>query len=189
MSKKDDSYFIEKVKTGNSDSYKYLVEKHKNMIFTIVLRIVKNREEAEEIAQDAFIKAFQSINSFKGQSKFSTWLYKIAYNLSVSHTRKKKYEIINLDENLLSDNIIFETYNEFSKIEETERNKILNDALNLLNSEDALIISLYYIEAYSVQEIEEITSLTKSNIKIKLYRARKQLFSILSDSKELIFAE
>jgi len=189
MSKKDDSYFIEKVKKGNSDSFKYLVERHKDMVFTIVLRIVKNKEDAEEISQDAFIKAFQSISSFEGKSKFSTWLYKIAYNLSISHIRKKTYDIVDINENLILDYKIFETYNEFIKLEEKERNLILKDAVNQLNSDDALLITLFYIEENSVSEIEEITALSKSNIKIKLYRARKQLFSILSRKKDLIFAD
>ncbi|MCD4794296.1 MAG: RNA polymerase sigma factor [Bacteroidales bacterium] len=189
MSKKDDSYFIEKVKKGNSGAFKYLVERHKNMVFTIVLRIVRNREDAEEIAQDAFLKAFQSISSFKGQAKFSTWLYKIAYNLSISHTRKKNYEIIDIDENLISDYKIFETYNEFIKSEETEKNNILNNAISLLTEDEGLIITLYYIKEHSIQEIEQITSLSKSNIKIKLYRSRKKLFSILSNKKDLVYAD
>lgn len=189
MSKKDDSYFIEKVKKGNSGAFKYLVERHKDMVFTLVLRITRNREDAEEIAQDAFVKAFQSISSFKGESKFSTWLYKIAYNLSISHTRKKNYDIVDIDENLISDYKIFETYNEFIKLEDSEKNNILNDAINLLNEDERLIITLFYIKEYSVQEIEEITSLSKSNIKIKLFRSRKKLFSILSNKKEVIYAD
>ena len=189
MGKKDDLYYIEKVKKGNSAAFKYLVERHKDMVFTLALRITRNREDAEEIAQDVFLKAFQSISSFKGDSKFSTWLYKIAYNMSISHTRKKNYDIVDIDENLISDYKIFETYNEFIKIEETEKNKILKDAVNILNEEEGLIITLYYIKEHSVQEIEEITSLSKSNIKIKLFRARKKLFSILNEKRDLIYAE
>lgn len=189
MSKKDDLFYIEKVKKGDSDAFKYLVERHKDMVFTIVLRIVRNREDAEEIAQDTFIKAFQSIQSFKGKSKFSTWLYRIAYNLSISKTRKKSYENVDIDENIISDYQIFETYSEFIKIEESERNVILRDAINLLSDDDGLIVTLFYIEENSVQEIEEITGLSKSNIKIKLFRARKQLFTLLSKRKEIIFAD
>jgi len=187
MIKKDDSYFIEKVKKGNSDIFKYLVERHKSMVFTIVLRIIKNKEDAEEIAQDVFIKAFQSIDTFEGKSKFSTWLYKIAYNLSISKVRKKKHEIIDINEDLISDYKIFKTYNEFIKREEYEKNKILNKAINKLDNKGGLIITLYYIEEKSIQEIEEITNLSKSNIKIILFRARKQLFSILNDKKDLIY--
>ena len=189
MGKRDDSYFIEKVKKGNSDAFKYLVERHKDMVFTIVLRIVRNREDAEEIAQDAFIKAFQSLGSFEGKSKFSTWIYKIAYNLSISKTRKKKYENVDIDENIISDYNIFETYNEFVKLEEKEKNTILKDAINDLNYDDGLIITLFYMEENSVQEIEDITGFSKSNIKIKLFRARKQLFTILSEQKELIYSD
>ncbi|NOZ33734.1 MAG: sigma-70 family RNA polymerase sigma factor [Chlorobi bacterium] len=187
MNVKKDSFFINEVKNGNIDAFKFLVEKHKDMIYTIVMRIVRIREDAEEIAQDAFIKAFQSIDLFEGKSEFSTWIYKIAYNLSISHIRKKKYKNIEIDDNLISDNDIFETYNDFIKLEESERNRILKNAVNSLNEDDALIITLFYIKEISVNEIEEITNLSKSNIKIKLFRARKQLFSILKDKKELIY--
>ena len=189
MSKKDDSYFIEKVKKGKSEAFKYLVERHKDMVFTIVLRIVRNREDAEELAQDTFLKVFESLSSFKGQAKFSTWLYRIAYNLSISHTRKKSCDIVDIDENLISDYKIFETYNEFIKTEDIEKNNILNEAINLLDEDESLIITLYYIKEHSIQEIEQITCLSKSNIKIKLFRSRKKLFSILSDKKDLVLAD
>lgn len=189
MSKKDDLYFIAEVKKGNSEAFKYLVERHKDMVFTIVLRIVRSKEDAEELAQDVFIKAYQSINSFKGKSKFSTWLYRIAYNISISHTRKKKYDTVDIDENLLTDQEIFETYNEFINYEESEKKVILNEAISLLSENEGLIITLYYIEERSVQDIEEITGLSKSNIKIKLFRSRKKLFSILNEKKYMIFAD
>jgi len=187
MNVKNDSFYINEVKNGNVNAFEFLVERHKNMIFTIIMRIVRIREEAEEIAQDTFLKAFQSITSFEGKSEFSTWLYKIAYNLSISHKRKKKYKSVEIDENLISDNTDFETYNDFIKLEETEKNKILQKAVNSLSSDEALIITLYYIQELSINEIREITNLSKSNIKIKLFRARKQLFLLLKSQKEIIF--
>lgn len=187
MNVKNDSFYINEVKNGNINAFESLVERHKDMIFTIILRIVRIREEAEEIAQDTFLKAFQSITSFEGKSEFSTWLYKIAYNLSISHKRKKKYKSVEIDENLISNNTDFETYNDFIKLEESEKNKILQKAVNSLSGDDALIITLYYIQELSINEIQEITNLSQSNIKIKLFRARKQLFLLLKNQKEIIF--
>ena len=189
MSKKDDLYFIEELKKGNSEAFKYLVERHKNMVFTIVSRIVRNKEDAEELAQDVFIKAYQSISKFKGKSKFSTWLYRIAYNISISHTRKKKYNTTEIDENLMSDQEIFETYNEFVNYEESEKKEILNEALKNLNKDEELLITLYYLEELSIKEICTITNLTQSNIKIKLFRARNKLFTVLNEKKDMIFAD
>ena len=82
-------------------AYTILVDKHKNMAFTVAYRIVRNREDAEEIAQDAFVKVYQSLKSFKKESKFSTWLYRIIYNTAISKTRKKQLETTNLDYNVV----------------------------------------------------------------------------------------
>jgi RNA polymerase sigma-70 factor (ECF subfamily) len=75
---------------GEQSAYTFLVEKHKNLVFSIVLKVLSSREDAEEVAQDVFLKAYQSLGSFEMKSKFSTWLYRIAYNAAISKTRKKK---------------------------------------------------------------------------------------------------
>lgn len=89
-----DLYFIDKIIAGDTESYAIIVNRHKDMVFTIVNRILRSREDAEEIAQDVFLKAFQSLQKFKREAKFSTWLYRIAYNTAISKTRKKKINVI-----------------------------------------------------------------------------------------------
>jgi len=97
----DDSFYIEKVINGDTSAYTNLVNKHKDMVYTIALRIARNHQDAEEIAQDVFLKAFQSLESFRQKSKFSTWLYRIVYNTAISKIRKKQPEVTALDENLV----------------------------------------------------------------------------------------
>jgi RNA polymerase sigma-70 factor (ECF subfamily) len=83
MSNKPDEYYIQQTLNGNVNDYAFLVEKYKHMVFTLTIRIVKSREEAEEVSQDVFVKAYKNLKNFKGDSKFSTWLYKIAYYASL----------------------------------------------------------------------------------------------------------
>ena len=97
MKYQDDNFYIEKVLNGDSSAYAALVDKHKNLVFSIALKVLNSREDAEEIAQDAFIKAFHSLKSFERKSKFSTWLYRIVYNAAISHTRKRVLETIPMD--------------------------------------------------------------------------------------------
>ena len=90
MEAKEDQIYIERVLKGDTNAFSHLINKYKDMVFTLVIKIVKSREDAEEVAQDSFIKAYQKLDSFKGQSKFSTWLYTIAYRNAMTKLRKKK---------------------------------------------------------------------------------------------------
>jgi len=106
----DDSFYIEKVINGDTSAYTNLVNKHKDMVYTIALRIARNHQDAEEIAQDVFLKAFQSLESFRQKSKFSTWLYRIVYNTAISKIRKKQPEVTALDENLVENYTVDNIY-------------------------------------------------------------------------------
>lgn len=183
MEKTDELKLIEQVKQGDLLAFRLLVDKYKTMAFHISVQIVRNVEDAEEIAQDAFLKAYESINRFKGESKFSTWFYRIVYNLAVSKTRKKKIETSNIDETEISDYEIAGAYEEFTLLEQEERSQQLKEAVEKLKEEEALIITLFYLDENSVEEISAITDLSVSNVKVKLHRARKKLFQILAEKK------
>ncbi|OQY05878.1 MAG: hypothetical protein B6I20_00290 [Bacteroidetes bacterium 4572_117] len=180
MDKIDDQYYIKKVKAGQADAFRFLVERHKTIVYNIVLRITRNNEDAEEVAQDVFLKAYKSINSFKGDSKFSTWLYRIAYNMAISKVRKKKLPTSNIDDYELADNEIKHVYEDFESIENSDKKKYLRKAIDSLSTDDSLVITLYYLNEHSIEEICELTNMGKSNIKVRLYRARKKMFSYLS---------
>ena len=97
----DDKYYIAEILSGNISVFKELVEKHQNNVYNIIFRITQNAEDSEEIGQDVFIKVFNSLKSFKEEAKFSTWLYRIAYNSAVSHYRKKKIIQLPINEEVL----------------------------------------------------------------------------------------
>jgi len=179
MIENTDQYLIDKVLNGNTNAFGELVDRYQNFVFTIAIRILKVTEEAEEVAQDSFIKAYDSLSSFRGDSKFSTWLYRIVYHKSLDrikmNNRHRTYELN--DE--ITDDSLDHIENGLEFMLSTERTKIVKKCIAQLPEDDAAIISLYYFEEQSVKEIVKVTDLTEDNIKIKLYRSRKKLFSLL----------
>lgn len=179
MNPSTDQYYIENTLKGDSRAFASLVEKYKDFVFTIVIRIVKVREEAEEVAQDTFIKAYESLASYRGEAKFSSWLYSIAYRKALDALRKnKKYKASELIEDITEGDV--ETIdNALHYLEDQERKQAIQDCILKLPEPDAAIITFYYFEELSVREIAEVTKLTEDNIKVKLHRSRKKLFTLL----------
>ncbi|PTX44110.1 RNA polymerase sigma-70 factor (ECF subfamily) [Christiangramia gaetbulicola] len=179
MTKNTDQYLVERTLEGDTTAYGELVDRYQNFVFTIAVRILKVREEAEEVAQDSFIKAFESLNSFRGDSKFSTWLYRIVYHKSLDRLKmNKRHRTYAIIEEITEDSLDhIENGLEFMLSE--ERSVTIKKCIDRLPEDEAAIISLYYFEEQSVKEIAKVTDLTEDNIKIKLYRSRKKLFALL----------
>lgn len=176
MAFREDNFYIERIRQGDSAAFTQIVEKHKDLVYTIVLRILQNREDAEEIAQDVFIKAYKALDKFEGKSKFSTWLYRIAYNAAISKTRKKGLKTADLEDELIQ-NYSEDTFGEdLTQMSGEEQQRMLNKALSGLSGDENLLITLYYKNENSVEEISGITGLTESNVKVKLHRIRKKLY-------------
>jgi RNA polymerase sigma-70 factor (ECF subfamily) len=150
------------------------------MVYTIAIKIVRNREDAEEVAQDSFIKAFQKLNSFKGESKFSTWLYTIVYRTAISKIRKKTIEITDIDDFVMENHSVDFSFPQMDLLKAEEQKKYVKYAIDSLPELDALLITLFYLNENTFDEIIEITGLTKTNIKVRLFRARKKLYKELS---------
>ncbi|MGB5462413.1 MAG: RNA polymerase sigma factor [Aureibaculum sp.] len=180
MNQAKDQMHIEKVLLGDTSSYSYLVDSYKDMAYTIALKIVRNHEDAEEVAQDSFVKAFQQLSTFKGISKFSTWLYTIVYRTAISKIRKKKLEVTAIDEYVIENHSIDFSFPQLDLLKEEEQKLYIKNAINSLQELDALLITLFYLNENTYDEIIEITGLTKTNIKVRLFRARKKLFDELS---------
>ncbi len=174
-----DQTYIDKVLQGDTNAFSYLINKYKNMAFTIAIKIVKNSEDAEEVAQDSFLKAYQKLDTFKGESKFSTWLYSIIYRNAISKIRKKKITVTDIDPFVIENHQIDDDL-QSDLVKSEEQEIYVKKIINSLPEKDALLITLFYLNENSVEEIEEITGLTKTNIKVKLFRARKKLYNELS---------
>lgn len=180
----NDQLCIDKVLKGDTNAFSYLVDKYKDMVYTLAMKVVKDKEEAEEISQDSFIKAYKSLSKFKGDSKFSTWLYKITYNNCMDVVKKKarRYNITEIDE--VVENKLEAIENTLDSIERNERSEILKHCLDYLPEDEKSILWLFYFKELSLKEIIEVTSLSEANIKVKLHRARKRLLTIVKDKVE-----
>ena len=180
MGTQEDQIYIERVLKGDTNAFSHLINKYKDMVFTLVIKIVKNQEDAEEVAQDSFIKAYQKLDSFKGQSKFSTWLYTIAYRNALTKVRKKKLETTDIDSYVIDNHKDDHEFPQIEAIKNNEQEKYVKQAIENLGETDALLITLFYLNDNSIEEIQEITEMTQSDVKVRLFRARKRLYKELS---------
>ncbi len=178
MEKKDDNYCIGKVLDGDTHYFSYIVEKYQDIVFSIALKVLRNREDAEEMAQESFVKAYKSLKSFKGNAKFSTWLYRIVYNTCISETRKKRQYFTSTDEVQIEGEA--EEMN-LDGIPEENRAKCIRAAMEKLPEAEYTLVLLYYFEEQGIEDICRVTGLSESNTKVKLHRARKKLYTILND--------
>lgn len=175
MKNHDDRIHIENVRQGNLSSYTYLVDKYKNMAFTIAMKILSNAQDAEDAAQESFVKAYMQIGSFEGKAKFSTWLYTIVYRTAISKLQQHRMVLQSIDEDL-EENYAYEySPPPLEALQAREREQFVKEAINRLPKMEALIITLYYLNESPIEEIEQVTGLSNSNIKVKLFRARKVL--------------
>lgn len=175
MKNHDDRNHIESVRQGNLASYSYLVDKYKNMAFSIAMKILANVQDAEDAAQESFVKAYMQLSSFEGKSKFSTWLYTIVYRTAVSKLQQPRMVMQSIDHELE------ESYNyehspaPLEAMQSHERARYVKEAIDRLPRMEALVVTLYYLNDSPIEEIEQITGLSNSNVKVKLFRARKIL--------------
>lgn len=179
MSNSNDIKQIKLIRAGDVSAFAHLIDKYQHMAYTLANSIVKNHQEAEEVTQDAFFKAYKSLDKFKGDAGFSTWLYRIIYNTAISKIRSRKTEGLDLESREVEMHSALNFNNNLNRLEQQERKVILKKALKQLKEEDAFILILYYYQEQSIEEIEQTTGLSKSNVKIKLHRGRKQLQVVL----------
>lgn len=180
MDKNSDQIYIDKVLQGDTNAFAYLINKYKNMAYTLAIKVVKNHEDAEEVAQDSFLKAYEKLGSFQGNSKFSTWLYTIIYRNAITKIRKKKVTTSDIDDYVMDNYSEGHDFPQIEAIKNGEQQKYVREAIDRLPEKDALLITLFYMNESSIEEIEQITNLTQSNIKVILFRARKKLNTELS---------
>ncbi len=176
MHTNSDSELIQLVLQGNSAAYAGLVERYQNFVFTIVLRYINSREDAEEVAQDVFVKAFRSLADFKGASKFSTWLYTIATTSSLTFLRKKKLDMHSLDnEKVFAAADAIDGGMNANQIEQKAKTDMVNEAIKMLSPDDAQVITLFYKGEQTMEEIAQIIGKESNAVKVQLHRARTRL--------------
>lgn len=182
--KTSDQQYIAEIIAGNTQRFSVLVDRYKDLVFSLALKMLKNREEAEEVAQDTFIKVYHSLHTFKGESKFSTWIYKVAYRACLDRMKKNKKEESNIPIDDFSEHLVLTMENALSQMMEHERKKAIQDCLNELPGDDGFLLTLFYFEDQSLEEIAKIMNITANNVKVKLYRSRQKLTAIFKQKLE-----
>jgi len=176
MDSLSDIDIINKVLSGDTNAFGDLVKKYQNYVFTLALRFTHHREDAEEVSQDIFLKAFRSLSDFRGNAKFSTWLYTIVYTTSVTFLRKKRMETTSIDD----ESTFMQLENQGSDfradtIETKSKAALVDQAINLLSEDDAQVITLFYKAEQSLEEIGKIMGIEPNTVKVRLHRARTRL--------------
>lgn len=182
----NDNEIISKVLNGDQQAYAGLVNRYQNYVFTLAMRFTKNREDAEEVSQDIFIKAYRSLADFRGASKFSTWLYTIVNTTCITFLRKKRLEVHSLDNEKVfevADNL--DSGMRANLVEQKSRVAMVTNAINLLSADDAEVITLFYKAEQTLEEIAAILHVEPNTAKVRLHRARTRL----KEKMETHFAE
>ena len=175
-----DSEYIQKVLAGDTNAFRYFIETYRDMAYSLAMSIVRNGPVAEEVTQDAFLKAYRSLGNFEQRSKFSTWLYKIVKNEGLKRIRKKAFTFAD-DINELNDISFAEVNYAVTELNEKDQKYYINMVLEQLPPNDSLLLRLFYLNENSLKEIGEITGLSETNIKTILHRSRKKFYTLLNN--------
>lgn len=173
----DEKQQILKVLKGDTSAFSYFVDSYQDMAITIAYRICNNMQDTEDIVQDAYVKAFHNLHSFRMTSKFSTWFYRIVYNTAINNTKmpEAKYSYLDYDE---IDSSVYDI-DISAELEKEELNRIVNIAMEKLSPDESVILTLFYLEENPIKDIALICGISEANTKVKLHRARKQMKQIV----------
>jgi RNA polymerase sigma factor (sigma-70 family) len=167
---RDENQVLDRVLGGEQQAFALLVDAHKSYAYTIALKILNNRPEAEEAAQDSFIKAYQNLKFFNRQAKFSTWLYRIVFNTAISYKRKHR---VKLDDIEKADQV--SSKENGVGLEQADKSEFIQLALEKLSEADQLAIQLFYMKEFSLEEISGILNQPINTVKVRVHRARQRV--------------
>ncbi|MFP4845527.1 RNA polymerase sigma factor [Winogradskyella sp. PE311] len=179
MTTNEEKILIEAINNGDTRAYAQLVDRYKDLVYTLALRMLKHKEEAEEVAQDTFIKVFKSLKRFKGDSKFSTWIYRVAYNTCLDNIKKNKKYLNNVTIDEFTFNKLDSIDNALDNIIKEEKHTLIKNCIHKLPEDSSALLTLFYFEELSLDEISKIINVESNTVKVKLFRARKKLTVIL----------
>ncbi|MFN3487632.1 MAG: RNA polymerase sigma factor [Emticicia sp.] len=169
-----DINLLNRIRTGDKSAYAALINRHKDYAFTVAYRILNNREDAEEVAQDAFMQVFGALQSFNAESKFTTWFYRIVFNAALMQKRKNRVESVDIETSSEAF-LVRHSSDSAEDLRKNERKSAIKKALQNLSADDSVMITLFYLKELSLEEIAEITKISAETAKVKIHRARKRL--------------
>lgn len=184
MTTNDDQILINQIIEGDMHAFSVLVDRYKDLVYTVTIRMLKHKEEAEEVAQDTFVKMYKSLNRFKGDSKFSTWLYRIAYNSCLDRIKKNRKHLKDVEINDITAHEVKTIDNALENMQQKEQAEAILQCIEQLPSQDSMMLTLYYYEDLSLKELSEIMGISANSVKVKMFRCRKKLAGILKSHLE-----
>lgn len=179
--KEKEKQLIESVLKGETSSFGYFVSTYQDMALTVAYRICRNRQEAEDIVQESFVRAFHNLHTFRFTSKFSTWFYRIVYNTAISQMQAVFYNTEFTEYEQAAAQNLYSDTDAVAAMEGIERTEIINNILDKMPSEESLILTLFYLEENSVKEVAQILSITDANVKVRLHRGRKRFAELVRE--------
>ena len=177
-----DQEIIDSVKKGNDTDYSILVDRYKNKAFSMLKRMLKNQLDAEEVLQDCFLKAYNSLSSFKGESKFSTWFYRIVHNTALTKLSSKKRKTES-EMSSVEDHFNLESEYNVDHIEKKDIQEFIQETIDKLPERYSAVISMFYLNEMSIDEISDVMGISITNVKVLLHRSRNSLRDLIINSK------
>ena len=177
-----DQEIIDSVRKGNDSDYSIIVNRYKGKAFSMLKRMLKNEFDSEEVLQDCFMKAYNSLSSFKGEAKFSTWFYRIVYNSALTKLSSQKRKI-ETEMTSVEDNFNLESHYNADEIEKKDLQEFVQDIITKLPERHSAIITMFYLNEMSIEEISEVMQITVSNVKVMLHRSRNSMRDLVLKSK------
>ncbi|PUV23025.1 MULTISPECIES: RNA polymerase sigma factor [Sphingobacterium] len=173
--RKGEDYYLKKALDGEREGFDYLVSTYQKLAYTLAIKICGNNEDAEEVVQDSFMKAFRALDKFRSAAKFSTWLYQIVYYTALTRKSSKRIETTELAENSESKSYLLDEKREIGGLIQSDRKRYIDLALSRLGEEERSAITLHYLGEKSTSEIAKILDIGKSAVKMRLMRGREKL--------------
>jgi RNA polymerase sigma-70 factor, ECF subfamily len=176
-----DHDILEDIRKGNTRRFAVLVERHKDRALTLALRLVGSRGEAEELVQDAFLRAFRNLDKFRGDARFSTWFYRILYNLCMTRVTRRKPSPAALEE--LDERMLEAAPGEggvFEQLEEAELHAMLEEGIRGLPERYKTVVTLFYLQEMALEEVARVLDVPAGTVKTHLFRARALLKTSLT---------
>jgi RNA polymerase sigma factor (sigma-70 family) len=171
---------IQNVLNGDADAFRFIVREHKDNAYTLAISVVKDEALARDVVQVAFIKAYTQLGTFRKESGFSTWFYRIVINEAFNRQTKEKKKPVALETVSPDEPGVEEIDAVFSKMEQDDQQNYINEALMRLPANYSLALRLFYLNEFSLDEITQITGWTNANTRVLLYRARKEIKQVLT---------
>ena len=173
--------YIKRIQNGETNLFSYFLNNYSRQVFGLIARIAPTKEDAEELTQDTFLKAFKKLDTYRGECSFSTWLLRIAYNTAISAVRKRRIIFPAIDDYLI-DTVPDEEVNHlFDSNGNEELLRKMEKAIEKLNPEEKGLITLFYMENKPVTELSEVFQISTDNAKVKLHRIRKKLYVLIKE--------